>query len=82
MEVDDFDGKDHVGVVLVDGFVNSAVEAFSQEVKFEDVGFEFVSDDVVELNEFDILSLRGLHWGCFFLGLYLRGILFMEFFDT
>jgi hypothetical protein len=66
LEIDDFDCEYHVGVVLVDGFINSAVEPFSQEVKFEDVRFEFVGDDIIKLNQLDVLPLNVLHWICFY----------------
>jgi hypothetical protein len=65
LEIDDFDREYHVGVVLVDGFINSAVEAFSQEVKFENVRFKFVGEDIINLNQLDVLRLNIFHWICF-----------------
>lgn len=51
-EADDLDGEDHAGVVLVDGFVDCAVEAFADEVHVQDVGFELVGDNIMQLDQF------------------------------
>ncbi len=55
-QVDNLDSKDHVGVVLVDGFVDGAVVAAAEEVQFQDVGLQFVGHDVVQLDQFDVLA--------------------------